>query len=70
MKNMKLKEFVRDLVCDGVLVISVSNGEIVDYLISPSASRILIYRGSKGLSAHQLTGDDKIINLKNMKNSI
>ena len=66
---MKLKEFVRGLVFDGVIVLDVSGGEVVDYLTSPPAHRTLICRNSEGLSARQLSIDEKIISVKTLVDS-
>lgn len=60
---MKFSKFVKDLVSDGVLVLNVSGGEITDYLVSGSVSRLVIYRTGNGISAKPLTDDEKIINI-------
>ncbi|KNC93761.1 hypothetical protein [Trabulsiella odontotermitis] len=58
---MKLEAFVRNLALDGLLVLSISDGEVVDFLVTAAAARTVIHRDKGGLSACILEGDDSII---------
>lgn len=58
---MKLDEFIGSLVKDGIVVLSVSGGEVVDYLVSAAAARTLIKCNDKGIAAFILTDEHRIL---------
>lgn len=58
---MKLNEFIGSLVKDGIVVLSVSGGEVVDYLVSTAAARTLITCNDKGIAAVILTDEHRIL---------
>ena len=58
---MRLEDFVSGLASDGLLVLSISDGKVDDYLITKPAARTIIHRDNAGLSASILEDDDRII---------
>ncbi len=67
---MKLNEFAATLTKDGMIVLCLSEGEIIDYLVTSNALRTLVRRNGDKLSAQVLSSDDRIINLKNLLNTL
>ncbi|EMV1553193.1 hypothetical protein ACEV6G_04950 [Enterobacter ludwigii] len=67
---MKLNEFAATLTKDGMIVLCLSEGKIIDYLVTSNALRTLVRRNGDKLSAQVLSSDERIINLKNLPNTL
>lgn len=67
---MKLNEFATTLTQDGMIVLCLSEGEIIDYLVTSNALRTLIRRNGDKLSAQVLSADERIINLNTLQNTL
>lgn len=67
---MKLNEFAASLTKDGLLVLTLSNGEITDFLVTSNTLRTLIRRDGDKLSAQALGEDERIINLNSLPEAL
>ncbi|HAS1471567.1 TPA: hypothetical protein QCG03_000748 [Enterobacter bugandensis] len=67
---MKLNEFAAGLIKDGILVLCLTDGEIIDYLVTSKALRTLIRQEEGGLSAQVLDDEDRIINLNSLPEAL
>ncbi|MDI3359756.1 hypothetical protein QQF21_17130 [Lelliottia sp. V89_10] len=61
---MKLNDFAGALIADGLVVLNVSGGVIVDYLAVPAAERTLINRSGDKLAARRLDTSERITTIK------
>ncbi|BBS37874.1 hypothetical protein WP5S18E01_27210 [Enterobacter cloacae] len=67
---MKLNEFAASLTKDGMLVLCLCDGEIMDYLVTSNALRTLVRREGNRLSAQVISDDERIINLNSLPEAL
>lgn len=67
---MKLNDFAGALINDGLVVLNVSGGVIVDYLAVPAAERTLINRVGEKISARRLDVNERIASLQTLTNAL
>lgn len=67
---MKLNDFAGMLINEGLIVFSVSNGDIVDFLTVVAPEKTLITRTGGRLAVRRLDSDERIVSVQTLTDSL